>query len=48
MYGAGTLKKKPDYIIIHAITNDATHRASKEIQGDLRKLKTENTKELPN
>ena len=42
------IKKQPDYVILHARTNDATTNTSKKIVDDLLILKSNNLKQLPN
>ena len=41
------LRKKPKHIITHIGTNDATHSTSREILGELLKLKTLITETSP-
>ena len=42
------IKSKPDYLILHVGTNDATTNSSRKIVDDLLMLKTNISKELPN
>ena len=42
------LKKKPDHLILHAGTNDAVSKTSRQILDDLLQLKNEVLKTLPN
>ena len=42
------LKRKPDHIIIHVVTNDAVSKTSRQILDDLLQLKNEILKTLPN
>ena len=41
-------KNKPDYLILHVGTNDATTNSSRRIVDDLRMLTTNISKQLPN
>ena len=42
------IKNKPDYLILHVGTNDATTNSSRKIEDDLLMLKTNISKQLPN
>ena len=42
------IKNKPDYLIFHVGTNDATTNSSRKIVDDLLMLKTNISKQLPN
>ena len=46
-YIAPIIKKQPDYLILHARTNDATTNTSKKIVDDLLILKSYISKQLP-
>ena len=47
-YVVPIIKNKPDYLILHVETNDATTNSSRKIVGDLLMLKTNISKQLPN
>ena len=42
-----TIKKQPDYLILHVGTNDATTNTSKKIVDDLLTLESNISKQLP-
>ena len=47
-YIVPVIKNKPDYLILHAGTNDATKNSSRKIVDDLLMLRTNISKQLPN
>ena len=47
-YIVSIIKSKPEYLILHAGTNDATTNSSGKIADDLLMLRTNISKQLPN